>query len=725
MAAGGVETSRNGGRTQGGRSSPRPAHFTGRGRSPLSRPHLAIRDPPSFHDSMKTRALPLLAAAVLGAGTAAAQAPAVPALERANLDTTCSPCQNFYRFANGGWIARNPIPAAYSSWSGFNELRDRNEVVLRNVVETAARQANVSNDPNTRRVGRFYNTCMDSARAEAAGVSPIAADLRRLEGITTREQLAAEIAQAHARGTGVLFGFGATQDPKNSARMVAELNQGGLGLPDRDYYLRDDSATRKMRADYLAHVTALFVLAGHPEAAARADAERMMALETALARASMTRVQLRDPNAQYHWMSVADADARAPGFSWSGFLRQVGVRVDSLNVSQPEFFKAAAHELATRPLEDWRAYLRFRAINRVAGSLSSPFVNQAFRFQAALSGAREQQPRWRRCLRLTDAVLGDALGAEYVKVAFTPQAKAEMQRMVTNLRAVFADRIRASTWMSAATRQQALAKLEAFGTKIGYPDRWEDYAGLEIGTESHVENLRAVNAFYQKRDLAKLGRPVDRSEWFMTAPTVNAYYAPSLNEIVFPAGRLQPPFFHVSYDLAANYGGIGGTIGHEITHGFDDQGRQFDAQGNLRDWWTAEDARAFTERAAVVDRQYSAYTVLDSLHLNAKLTMGENIADIGGVAMAFQALQRDLAGKPRTQIDGFTPEQRFFLAYAQARRATFRDQQLRMMVQTDPHSPNEFRVNGPLANMPEFAAAFGCKEGDPMVRPASERVSIW
>lgn len=675
---------------------------------------------------MNRRVLPLLAAAVMGSGTAAvAQAPVVPALDRANLDTTCAPCQNFYRYANGGWMQRNPIPAAYSSWSGFNELRDRNEEVLKNVVETAARQAGAANDANTRRVGRFYATCMDSAKAEAMGVSPIAAELRRQNAISTREQLMAEVALQHARGTGVLFGFGATQDPKNSARMIAELNQGGLGLPDRDYYLRDDSASRKLRGDYVDNITAMFVLAGQPQAAARADADRILALETALARASMTRVQLRDPNAQYHFMSVGDADALTPGFSWAGFTRGVGVRVDSLNVAQPEFFKAAAHELATRPIEDWKAYLRYRTITRSANWLSSPFVNQAFRFTQALTGAREQQPRWKRCLRLTDAVLGDALGEEYVRTAFTSEAKAEMQRMVGSLRAVFADRIRTSPWMSPTTQQQALQKLGAFGTKIGYPDTWLDYGSLEMGTESHVANLMAINTFYGHRELAKIGKPVDRTEWFMTVPTVNAYYSPSLNEIVFPAGRMQPPFFHVSYDLAANYGGIGGTIGHEMTHGFDDQGRQFDAQGNLRDWWTPEDGAGFTERAAVVDRQYSAYTVLDSLHVNGKLTMGENIADIGGLSIAFQAMQRELAGKPRTLIDGFTPEQRFFLAYAQARRASFRDQQLRLMVQTDPHSPNEFRVNGPLSNMPEFAAAFGCKAGDPMVRAEAERVKIW
>ncbi|HSU14062.1 M13 family metallopeptidase [Longimicrobium sp.] len=674
---------------------------------------------------MQTRVLLLVAPAVLAAGTAAAQGPVVPALDRANLDTTCAPCKNFYRYANGGWIARNPIPAAYSSWSGFNELRDRNEEVLRGVVEAAAREAGTTRDPNTRRVGNFYATCMDSSRAEAAGIGPIAADLRRQGAISTRQQLVDEVVLQHTRGTGVVFRFGGDQDPRNSARVIANLAQGGLGLPDRDYYLRDDSASRKTRADYLDNVTEMFVLAGETRAAARADADRIMALETALARASMTRVQQRDPNAQYHWVAVAEADRLAPGFSWSGFLRRVNVRADSVNVAQPDFFRAAAHELATRPLADWRAYLRYRTLSRAADWLSSPFVRQSFRYTQALTGAREQQPRWKRCLRLTDNALGDALGAEYVRVAFTPEAKAAMQRMVGNLRAAFADRIRASTWMGPATQRQALEKLGAFGTKIGYPDVWKDYTGLEIGTAGHIANLRALGEFEARRDRGKIGGPVDRTEWFMTVPTVNAYYSPNLNEVVFPAGRLQPPFFHVSYDVAANYGGIGGTIGHEMTHGFDDQGRQYDARGNLRDWWTPEDARGFEQRAAVVDRQYSAYTVLDSLHVNGKLTMGENIADIGGLSVAFQAMQRELAGQPRALIDGFTPEQRFFLAYAQARRATFRDQQLRLMVQTDPHSPNEFRVNGPLSNMPEFAAAFGCKAGDPMVRSDADRVNIW
>jgi putative endopeptidase len=462
---------------------------------------------------------------------------------------------------------------------------------------------------------------------------------------------------------------------------------------------------------------------GIPAAQAAADAGRVLALETALAQASMTRVQLRDPNSLYHKMTVAEA--QAGGFPWAAYLRARGVSVDSMNVSQPDFFKAVGTALASRPVEDWQAYLRARAIGGSANWLSTPFVQQAFRFTSALSGARELQPRWRRCLRIADGMLGDALGQEYVKTAFTPEAKAKMGEMLTNLRATMRERLSRLEWMSEATRQQAIGKLGTMDEKVGYPSKWDDYAGMEVNPGSFVANLRAASAYHSADNMKDIGQPVDRTEWFMTAPTVNAYYNPSTNEIGFPAGRLQPPFFHPAFDEAANYGGIGGTIGHEVTHGFDDEGRQYDAEGNLRDWWTAEDARRFEERAAVVEAQYNAFTVLDTMHVNGKLTMGENIADIGGLTVAYYALQKALEGKPRTLIDGFTPEQRFFLAYAQARRANMRPEQMRVMIQTDPHSPGEFRVNGPVSNMPEFAAAFGCKPGDPMVRPAAERAQIW
>jgi putative endopeptidase len=674
--------------------------------------------------------LPTLALALLAAGNAAAQTGAnapLPPLDRANMDTTYGACQNFYLYANGGWLKNNPVPAAYSTWSSFNELTERNQTQLREVLDRSAREAETTSDPNTRKLGRFYGTCMDSTAIEAAGIRPIQADLQRIAAISTRAQLQAEFARAYLGGApGAPFGFGPTQDPRNASQNIANVSQGGLGLPNRDYYFKNDSASVALRARYLDHVAAMFALLGQAPAAARADAQRVLALETALAGASMTPVQLRNPNAQVNPMTLAELDRAAPGFSWSGYVRALGLaNVTSLNVSQPEFMKQVGKEVAERPLDDWKAYMRWRLVNGASSWLPSRFVQQQFRFTSALTGAREMQPRWRRCLRMADGVLGDALGREYVKTAFTPEAKTAMMEMVHNLRAVFGDRIRASSWMSDSTKTRALAKLGTTMDKVGYPDKWEDYSSLEIGREGFLANLRAAGRYGARRSLDRIGKPVDRDEWYMTPPTVNAYYNPTTNEIGFPAGRLQPPFFHASYDLGANYGGIGGTIGHEMTHGFDDEGRKYDAQGNLTDWWTAEDGARFEERARLVDQQYSAYTVLDSLHVNGQLTMGENIADIGGMSIAYYALQRALEGKPRTPIDGFTPEQRFFLAYAQARRSNFRPEQLRLMVQTDPHSPNEFRVNGPLSNMPEFAQAFGCKPGDPMVRPENLRAHIW
>ncbi|HEX8273327.1 MAG TPA: M13 family metallopeptidase [Longimicrobiaceae bacterium] len=677
---------------------------------------------------LRTSAFAAPLALALLAASAAAQTPAapVPALNPADVDTTCAPCRNFYRFATGGWEKRTPMPAAYASWSGFNELADRNQAVLRGIMETAAREAETTADPDRRRLGRLYATCMDSARAEREGAAPIADDLRRIAAVRTREQLGAEIARLHAGGMDAVFDGDATRDARNSTRVIFEASQGGMGLRDRDFYFQQDSAAQKMRADYRGHVAAVLRLLGDSPAAASAGAERVLALETALAGGAMNRLQLRDPDATYNLMPVAGVQALTPGFSWSGYLRTLGVAgVDSLNVSQPAFFRGLGRALSERPLEDWKTYLRFHVASRAAPWLSSAFARQDFAYAASLSGAREMQPRWRRCLTQADNLLGEALGREYAAVSFTPEAKARMDEMIDHLFAAYRERIAAVPWMGEETRRQALAKLATFERKIGYPERWRDYSGLEVEPGSYYANLRRGQAFEARRKLAQIGRPVDRGEWFMTVPTVNAYYSANANEIVFPAGRLQPPFFHPSYDIAANYGGIGATIGHEVSHGFDDQGRKFDAQGNLRDWWTADDAARFGELAGRVERQYAAYTVLDGVPLNAKQTMGENIADVAGVAIGFQAMQRALAGKPREVIDGYTPEQRFFLAYAQARRQIWRDPALRIQVQTGVHSPGEFRVNGPLSNMPEFAAAWGCKAGDPMVRPEAERVRIW
>jgi predicted metalloendopeptidase len=677
--------------------------------------------------TLAVAALLALAAAPGQAQRAATPATApIAALNPADIDTTCKPCSNFYKFATGGWEKRTEIPAAFSSWSGFHELTERNNLLVREVLESAARDAETTRDADRRKLGRLYASCMDSTRAEADGATPIAGDLRRIAAIANRDQLRREIVRLHEEGMNLLFGAGADQDQKNSQRMIFGVAQAGLGLPDRDFYFKTDSAATKMRADYVNHVAAMLRLTGTPAAQATRDAARIMALETALAEPSLNRLQRRDPNTQYHFMSVADADTLSPGFSWRAYLNARGLqRVDSLDVSHPAFVKRMARELESRPLDDWKAYLRFHLAHQAAPFLSRAFVDQRFAYDSKLTGAREQQPRWRRCVGTVNGLLGDALGREYAAVAFTPEAKKAMDEMIDNLFAVYRERLETLPWMGPETQKQAMAKLGTFERKIGYPTKWRDYSALDIQRGSGFQNVRRAYAFEERRDLTKVGKPVDRTEWFMTVPTVNAYYSPPNNEIAFPAGRLQPPFFHITYDIGANYGGVGGTIGHEISHGFDDQGRKYDAQGNLRDWWTADDAQRFGELAGRIERQYAAYFVLDSLHLNARQTMGENIADVAGVSIAFGALKKALEGKPRVMIDGYTPEQRFFLAYAQARKQVWRDPALRLQVQTGVHSPGEFRVNGPLSNMPEFAETWGCKEGDPMVRPADVRAKIW
>jgi putative endopeptidase len=660
------------------------------------------------------------------AGPLTGQPAGLRAINPADVDTTCKPCDNFYKFATGGWERRAPIPAAFGSWSSFDELTLRNFDVVRGILESAARDANTTGDADRRKVGRFYATCMDSAAVEARGLEPLREHLRRIDAIGSRAQLREEVFRLHRLGFGVGFFSGASQDAADSRRVIFGVSQGGLGLPDRDYYFSSDSSTLAIRGAYRDHIISLLRLLNVSAVEAASQADQIIALETALADSSLSRLQRRDPRAQYHMMSVADANRNAAGVPWREYLRALGLpSVDSFNVAHPAFFRALGRELESRPLDVWKAYLRFHVANMSSNALGSAFVNQAFAFNARLTGARELQPRWRRCLATADRFLGDALGREYVKVAYTPAARTAMTEMIDNLMTVYRRRLQTLPWMGDATRQQAMKKLDTFGRKIGYPDAWRDYSGLAVEPTGWFENIRRAVAFETARDLAKVGKPVDRGEWLMTPPTVNAYYSPPNNEIAFPAGRLQPPFFHPSFDIAANYGGIGATIGHEVSHGFDDQGRKYDADGNLRDWWTADDAARFGELAARIERQYSDYTVLDSLRLNGRQTLGENIADNAGVSIAFEALQLALKDKPRTLIDGFTPEQRFFLGWAQARRQSWREQALRLQVRTGVHSPGEFRVNGPLSNMPEFAAAFGCKLGDRMVRDPAVRTTIW
>ena len=690
-------------------------------------------------------------ASAVPAARAGAQASARPrGIDPANLDTTCAACDNFFQFANGGWLKKGAIPPAYASWGSFNELQDQNEKVLRTIVEAAAAQprpnaraagrpdrqaattvpvVEARNSPqvNVQKIGAFFRSCIDSAGLEAAGIAPLRPLLTRIDGIKSHQDLARALGPLEAEAGLAPFGAGPGPDAKNSNALIVNASQGGLGLPDRDFYLKDDERSKSTRAAYVEHAAKYFELAGADAATAKADAERVLAVETKMAQASMSRVAMRDPNAVYNKMSLADFQKMTPHIDWAGYFKAQGAPAfTEVNVRQPVYFRAVDSLLATEPVETWRAYLRYHAIDGAANALSSAFVNEAFRFNARFSGAKEQQPRVKRCTNSTNGALGEAVGQEYVRRTFTEQDKQRALTMVENLRTALRERIQGLTWMSDSTKQQALVKLAAFTPKIGYPDQWRDYSALEVQDGPYLANLKRVQDFNRARNWAKLGKPIDKTEWGMTPPTVNAYYNPSWNEIVFPAGILQPPFYDPKADDAVNYGAMGAVIGHEMSHGFDDQGRQYDAKGNLRDWWTPGDAAKYKAQADKVVEQFNAYTVVDSTtRVNGQLTLGENIADLGGLTIAYAAMQKAYEGKPREKIDGFTPEQRFFLGWAQVWRTLQRDEAARTQVQTDPHSPGVWRVNGPLSNMPEFKAAFGCKDGDKMVRPAAQQAQIW
>ncbi|MBC3541446.1 M13 family metallopeptidase [Rufibacter sediminis] len=648
-------------------------------------------------------------------------------LNMANLDRSVSPCEDFNLFANGGWLKNNPIPASESRWGSFNELADNNNKTLRAVVDAAVRQTNASKGSSTQLVGDFYAAGMDSAAIEKAGLTPLKPELDRINAIKDRNSLLQSMARLKVLGRGGIFSFYVGQDDKISTQYIVNIGQSGLGLPDRDYYTKTDARSKSVKEEYQKHVANMFQLLGDNEATARKNAAKVVEMETRLANASMTRVQQRDPHATYNKMTVADLQKLAPNFNWPTLLKNMNVTgAKEVIVGQPNFLKEANTMLTAVPVSDWKTYLRWHLARTSAAYLPQAFVQESFNFNSKfLSGAKEMQPRWKRVLRMTDGTIGEALGQEYVDKAFSPQAKAKALEMVNNLRSAFQEHVKNLDWMSEATKQQALGKLNAFAVKIGYPEKWETYAGLTVSRTSYLQNVLQASEWGFKDNVSKLGKPVDRSEWGMTPPTVNAYYNPSMNEIVFPAGILQPPFFDPNADDAVNYGGMGAVIGHELTHGFDDQGSQYDPEGNLRDWWTAEDKAKFKERTDMVDRQYSAYQPLDSVNVNGKLTMGENIADIGGLNIAFTALQKAIANKNVGKIDEFTPEQRFFLAWAQIWRNNSTPAALRQQVLTDPHSPAMFRINGPLSNMPQFYKAFNCGPGNKMYRPDAERVHIW
>jgi len=635
----------------------------------------------------------------------------------ANLDRSCKPCDDFNQFAMGGWMKNNPIPAEYPNWGSFTMLADRNQASMRVILEEAAK-ANAGSGSNQQKIGDFYSSCMDTAAVEAAGVKPLLADFTALDQMKDAKELQPVIARLQQTGSGYLFRFDSAQDLDESTQVIAEINQGGLGLPDRDYYTRTDEKSAQLRTDYIAHVAKMFVLAGDTVEKANTEAMTVMELETALAKASMSRVQMRDPHAVWHKMTLPQLKELAPGWAWEAYFRQRNApEFASINVSQPDFFKEANRLLTATPLKDWKTYLRWHVLHASATQLSDPFVQENFNFYGnKLSGTKQLQPRWKRCSQSVNRNLGEALGQVYVEKYFPPEAKAHARVMVMNLIGALKSDIPELSWMGPDTKKAALEKLEAFQIKIGYPDKWRDYSALTVDKGSYLANERRAIAFENARDLNKIGKPVDRSEWQMTPPTVNAYYDAAMNEIVFPAGILQPPFYDPKADDAVNYGGMGAAIGHEITHGFDDEGSQFDAKGNLRDWWTKDDRKNFDERASCVQKQFDGYEVEPGLRENGKLVLGESIADLGGLAISYAAYEKSLEGKRPPTLGGFTPEQRFFLGWAQVWGANMRPENARLMANTNEHPLPKFRTNGPLSNMELFAKAFGCKKGDAMMR---------
>ena len=694
-------------------------------------------------DKPPTTQAPPSAADVGPAAPAEGAKPAIdknaPPINTADMDTSVKPGDDFFLYADGGWIKRTAIPPEYSRWGSFNELIEKNNDALHEVAEKAANESasqpgvsdiSKGSPSEVQKVGDYYASGMDEKAIELDRTKPLQDEFAKIDAIKDRADVLKEIGHLHTLGVGVLFNFGSGVDNKNSTMVISNAVQGGLGLPDRDYYTKTDEASKKLRDEYVSHVAKMLALAGEPADKAGADAKRIMYMETKLAEASRTRVQLRDPQKNYNKMPPADLQKQTPDFDWSVYFKEINLpEPGDINVHQPEFFKAADEVFKSTPIDDWKAYMRWHLINETASELSKDFVDENFKFyETTLRGTQQIKPRWKRVIASEDGAIGEALGKLYVAEYFPPEAKARALELINNLKEALADRIKTLEWMDQPTKDQALKKLAAFQVKIGYPDKWRDYSLLRIDRGPFVLNAMRADNFEVNRDLKKIGKPVDRTEWGMTPPTVNAYYNPLMNEIVFPAGILQPPFFDPKADDAVNYGGIGAVIGHEMTHGFDDQGRQFDAEGNLRDWWTPQSAAQFKKRSEAIVKQYSEYEPLPGQHVNGELTQGENIADIGGVKLAYAALQKALDKNPgarEQKIDGFTPEQRFFLSFATIWKSKQRDEDLKLRLNTDPHSPAHYRVDGPLCNLTEFQKAFNIPDGSKMVRPTDKRVNIW
>jgi putative endopeptidase len=657
-----------------------------------------------------------------------AETPPRSGIDRAGMDLTVKPHDDFYQYANGNWLATATIPADRPLIAMFTLLQDHNRSVLRKILEEAAHDPMPVKGSISAKVGAFYRSGMDEARIEAAGTQPLQAEFDRIAAIDNPDGLVREIAQLHEHGSNATFRFGPSPDLKDSKRMIGVLSQGGLVLPDRDYYLKTDPKTEAIRTAYHEHIEKMLMLLGETAEHAAAQARTILDLETRLAKASKTQVELRDPKANYHLLNREQLASQVSGLAWRPYFEALGLgEIKQVNLAQPAFFEEVGRLVTAVPLADWKTYLRWHLLDGYADKLNAAFVAEDFHFKGTiLNGVPKNQPRWQRVLDTTDRLLGEALGQLYVARAFPPEARTKAEAMVHNLMQALRERLATLDWMSPATRKEALRKLDAMAIKIGYPSKWRDYSGLAVDRDVYVLNVMQADAYLRRQELAKIGKPVDRAEWRMSPPTVNAYYNASRNEIVFPAGILQPPFFDPKVDDAVNYGGIGMVIGHEMTHGFDDSGRQFDADGNLRDWWTPQDEKTYKERANQIVEQYDRYVVLDNLHINGRLTLGENIADLGGLKIAYLAFRKTLDGKPApAKIDGFTAEQRYFLAFAQLWRAKVRPEAARVRVATDPHSPPRFRVIGPLYNMPEFFEVFGATPEQAAGRLNPRPVRIW
>jgi putative endopeptidase len=645
-----------------------------------------------------------------------------PALDVTSMDRSVDPCADFFAYSCGGWLKKNPIPPDQSSWNTYSKMQDENLGRLRAILE-AASAPDQKRNPVDQKIGDYYASCTDQKAIDEKGAAPLKPSLERIAKISSKAEIA-DVA-ASMVDDDVLFHFESIQDFRDANQVIANADQGGLGLPDRDYYTKDDAKSVELRKQYLAHVQKMFELLGDKPEIATAEVQTVMRIETALAKGSMTRVERRDPKALDHRMTKAELESISPEFHWSDYFNKVQLpSLPSLNVSAPNFFKAVNEELARESLADWKTYMRWHLVHADAPFLSTPFVNENFAFYGKiLRGQDEIKPRWKRCTEGVDDDLGEALGQAYVAKYFSPQAKQQALKIVKEIQVAMEQDITALHWMSSATKQQALAKLHGMANKIGYPDKWRDYSKLEIVRGDELGNVERARKFEFDRQLGKIGKPVDRGEWGMTPPTVNAYYNPQMNDINFPAGVLQPPAFDPNSDAAPNYGDTGGTVGHELTHGFDDEGRQFDAQGNLRDWWKEEDGKEFVKRASCVSDQYSTYTIVDDIKINGKLTLGEDVADLGGLLLAYVAWKDDTKGQTLEPTEGLTPDQRFFVGYGQSWCGHTRDETKRLRATVDPHSPEKYRTNGVVSNMPEFQQAFHCKAGSPMVN--QKRCQVW